>query len=410
MRYLDRIRRNITRLNEDDWPALEAFQEEMKKVEPDFIPFDRRYHEWIQKKNPHSRKGKPQFWIYRNKEGNIQGQQVGIPFSLIVRGKPYRASWAVNLMVEASLRKRGIGNVLSSVLQEENDVSLGIGISDDAYRSYRRAGWIDLGLMQVFVRPIDVQKMLPFLGLSRDSLLHRIGAVGCNLFLRLWDPCISWFFLRAGNISVEQIDRFDPRTDRVWEDSRKYYPVLAKRDYQSLKWRFDDTIGSDRYRRFYLWQRGRLVGYFVLRKGIRDGVEVMNIVDFLCPPSLVTSLMAGALSIARQERVAVLYCRIAMSAAGRRLYPVGFCRRPSFTRIMAIPNPDSDLKMESLSDPSTWFITLSDSDGDYFEESEPSSLLGKNRETGEETGPNQTASANDDGLSVLGTERLIAKK
>lgn len=369
MRYLDRIKRNIVRLGDDDWPALDAFQKEMRGMEPEFHPFDRRYYEWTQEKNPHKGEGGPQFWIYRGRDGSIQGQQVGIPFSLSVKGKPYRASWAVNLMVEPALRMRGIGNALSSVHQEDNDIALGIGISDDAYQSYRRAGWIDLGKMGVFIRPLDARAMLPLFGLS-DDLLHRTAAGICNGLLRLLDLNAALVFRLFRGIEVEPVERFDPRVDQVWEEAGKYYPILAKRDFCSLRWRFDEAVESACYRRYYLWKRGRVCGYFVLRQGTRDGVNVVNLVDFLCAPCMVSPLIARAVGVARALGGAALYCRVSIPRAGRYFRPLGFCRRSSFTRVMAIPNKTSGPAPELLSNPSSWFVTMADSDGDYFEDQE----------------------------------------
>ncbi len=364
MKYLDRIKRNITRLTPEAQSALVAFQRDIQ--DPDLPLFDELHYQWIHEKNPHKRAGGPQFWIYRKEDGTVHGQQAGIPFSLLVEGKPYTASWAVDLMVRPEFRMRGIGNILSEAHRQDSDITVGIGITDDAYHSYLRAGWINLGKMPVFIRPLDAIRMLPLFNRSPDNLVHWTAATLCNAFLSAMDVG-SDLVARFSGVKLERIEQFDQRADQVWAVSSKFYPVIAKRDFESLRWRFDTIAESQHYQRFYLYKGGDICGYIVARNSVRDGVAITTIVDFLCPPSLIAPLMAVCLKILRRSGIAAVYCRAAFPEAGKRLYPLGFCKRPSFTRIMANINSNSGLTRELMSDQSAWYITTADSDGDYRE-------------------------------------------
>ena len=372
MKYLDRIKRNITRLTPGDQSALIAFQKEIE--DPDLPPFDKQHYQWAHEKNPHRRAGGPQFWIYRKEDGTVHGQQVGIPFSLSVQGKPYTASWAVDLMVRPEFRMRGIGNALSEVLRQESDITVGIGITDDAYQSCLRAGWINLGKMQVFLRPLDTKRMLPLFNRSPDNVIHWTAATLCNTILYAVDlgcSLLTWF----SGVKLEKTEEFDRRVDQVWEAASKFYPVIAKRDFKSLQWRFDAVAEARHYQRFYLYKDGNICGYVVVRNSKRDGVAVATIVDFLCPPSLIAPLMANCITTLRRSGAAVIYCRASFPRASKYLYPLGFCKRPSFTRIMASLNKKAGLPQELISEQSAWYITTADSDGDYREAGSSQSQL-----------------------------------
>src|SRR5207302_5377492 len=66
------------------------------------------------------------------------------------------ALWATELMVSPPFRLRGIGAVLSALVCDEARVTLGWNISVEAKRAYLRAGWVDLGTVPLYLRPIDV--------------------------------------------------------------------------------------------------------------------------------------------------------------------------------------------------------------------------------------------------------------
>ncbi len=366
MKYLDRIKQNVARLTPSKHAALIAFQKDTQ--EPSQLLFDANRYHWMQEENPHRRETGPQFWIYQ-KGDKVLGQQVGIPFCLSVRGKPYRGSWAVDLLLSPQSRLRGIGNVLNSVLQDENDVTVGIGISPEALKSFLRAGWVDLGKLPVFIRPLDARRILPLLNRHPDFVMVRFMAALCNIPLRLLDIGAR-MMVRFSGVVLEPVPRFDPRVDRVWETASRSFPVLAKRDYESLRWRFDLVPEASCYQRYYLCKGSRVCGYIVVRHSSRDAVSVATIVDFLSPPALITPMMAACIGEMRGSGAAVVYCRAGLPKAGRSLYPLGFCRRPSCTHVIARANEKSGLRREQISDPLGWFITTADSDGDYQEASD----------------------------------------
>ncbi len=361
MKYLDRIKRHVTRLTPEAQTALVAFQREVQ--DPALPLFDKQYYQWMHEKNPHKGSDGPQFWIYR-KDGIVHGQQVGIPFLLSVQGKLYSASWAIDLLVRPKFRMRGIGNLLGAAHQQDSDISVGIGISEDACKLYRRAGWLELGKMRVFIRPLDTRRMLPLFNCSPDNPGSRVAAMLGNAFLLVLDKgcsLLAWF----SGVKLERTEQFDQRADQVWAVASKFYPVIAKRDSKSLQWRFDAIAEARHYQRFYLYKNDDVCGYLVLRNSKRNGVTVVNIVDFLCPPSLITPLMAVCIETLRCSDAAAIYCRALFPKAGKRLYSLGFCKRPFFTRIMAGINEKSGLAPEAISSESAWFITMADSDGDF---------------------------------------------
>lgn len=114
--------------------------------------------------------------------------------------------------------------------------------------------------------------------LIRPSALGRIVGIPIDLAVeaaRLFSP-------PPRNYTVREVDRFGPETDALWERS-KGYGVALVRDADYLNWRYFDN--PDSYIPLFCCRGGSdRAGLVVLKKTIRRGCSVGEIVDFLCPP------------------------------------------------------------------------------------------------------------------------------
>lgn len=54
----------------------------------------------------------------------------------------------------------------------------------------------------------------------------------------------------------------DWRTQRIkpWSRSSCDYPILVKRDFKSVRWRFDEVPDATRYERYYLTHKAGVRG------------------------------------------------------------------------------------------------------------------------------------------------------
>ena len=359
MTYATKLREHITRCAPADRPALIRFQREMFGA--DARQLDEEHFEWLFERNPYRRPGGPQMWIYRH-NGEIVGQQGGIPFELKVGREYHRASWAIDLMVHPRWRLRGVGPALSETYVASNEITIGLGVSDLAHKAFLRAGWTDMGLIPLYVRPLDVRCMLEGL-LPGRGRLHLLGRAAAPIVRGADAFCEA--YARCRGVSIQLVDRFDEAIDALWTEVCGDYAVIARRDLCALRWRFDAATNGERYERLYLLQGDRLIGYAVVRLGRRHAVPVGLIIDYLCTPEWMRALFACCVGCLRGMGAVAVYCTTLCKAAERAVRPLGFFRRESGMRLMVRLGKSGSPPSEAAEDVRKWFVTMADSDGDY---------------------------------------------
>lgn len=349
----------VRRFEPADRPALEAFQQVhfgpgSRQLDPDHV-------RWLYEDIPGREEAGPQLWIFRHDDGTVVGQQGGMPFRLKVGDQEVKASWGIDLMVAPEWRLRGVGPALSAAHVAAAPVTIGLGITDAAFRSYRSAGWLDLGLVPTWVRALDAARCLR-LGAVRHPLVRlaaRIGVPVSDAVASAW----SWVAHRLG-ARLEPVAAFDERVDDLWRQVAGRYPVLARRDYRSLAWRFDAVPRAERFQRAYLLRKGVIKGYLVLRVDRWQGEPVGVIIDYLASPEWLPTLLAQAIGLARRQGLVALVCRTlsptgAFSVLGFLPLHQGL-RWP--TRVMIRTGDEAAELTPIIARRANWFITAADSD------------------------------------------------
>lgn len=360
MSVIDWKQRGVARFTPDDRPALEVFQREAFGA--DALQLAPDHFHWLFDEPPERDPDGPQLWICK-RNGAIVGQQGGIPFALKAGDATVRGSWAVDLMVAPEWRLRGVGPALSETQIGAGDLAVSLSMTDAAYKSYKRAGWLDLGNVPTYLRVLDPPRCLkvsPYGG-GLAKLVARVGkpalaalSVGGHALARL-----------AGARLVE-VGSFDRHVDDLWQAAAGQHRMIARRDWAFLNWRFDANPQADRHRRFYVLRGGTPMAYLVLRVDRWRGETVGVICDYLARPGWTMPAFAMAVEQARRERMAALICRTLNPQAARPLSAMGFlCLRNGLrmpTRMMVRPAPDRGDLARLAGDPRNWFVTAADSD------------------------------------------------
>jgi hypothetical protein len=353
--YRERLAAGIQRYTPRERGELVAFRQRMHGGDaPTASP---EYARWMWEA-PGRRA--PELWVYRH-EGRVVAQQGTIPVSLQVGDRSLEAAWAVHLLVEPAHQLRGIGATLSQRCFLEHEVLLGLEVSDAARRSFRRAGWIDLGTVPVFARIISPRKALAerWPGRRWTSLVGRAA----DMSLGALDAFIT---VRAATrpLDVEPVERFDTRVDFLWERARRSHPVIARRDHGHLNWRFADYPDPRRYRRLLFTHRGEVVGWAVLRVEARGEMLTGHIVDWLAAPDWAWFVLAKCLTLLERWGAHIVYCLHLGTSGARALRQLGFVERDSGWPLMfrAKELPSSLVTLLCRRD--SWFVTAGDSDVD----------------------------------------------
>ena len=361
MKVPARFKVGITRYTPADADDLLAFQ--LRTFGAGVRQVDAGRAAWLYDRNPcRSEDATRDLWVCR-RDGAVVGQQAEIPFDLKAGPHERRAAWAVDLMVDDAWRLRGVGPALVSTQLDHRPIVAGLNLSDKGHATYTRGGWADLGIVPVYLRPLDLGRAAR-LG-SVPARLARLAPVA-GPALRAADAAAR-ALLRAAGVRLEPIAGFDERVDEVWRQASPHYPVLARRDAATLRWRIDDRPDAGRMQRYYLVARGRPVGYVVLRSAGTAAVPTAVIVDYLAAPRWVAPLLVAAGGAARRQGAVALSVKTRNEPADRLLRAAGFVRRDRGTDepVRFMVHCTDEAVSPLVEDPASWFVTSADSDLEY---------------------------------------------
>jgi Acetyltransferase (GNAT) domain len=317
--FAERARVGIAPLaaaDRDEWLAFQGRSHgvDSRQADPEWLA-------WLEA-DPDLRGLPLRAWICR-RNGEIVGSQGSIPFRLKEGSRLMGASWAVDLMVDPAWRLRGVGPALTEAHTSSEGLVVALSISEAAYRAYLRGGWVDLGDIPNYVRPRDVGWSI------REAGLHGARAIAAQAVIR---PALAAtrfgtaLAARLMGTSLQRIDRFDERVDRVWATAAKRYPVIAARDLAALAWRFDGVPDADEDTRYYLMQGQRVRGYVVTRlEPWRDG-QVLAIVDFLATPRWLLPLLGHVVALDQTREAVAVTCRALGPGSELAFRAAGFIR------------------------------------------------------------------------------------
>lgn len=351
--FRERLRARVARFEPGDRDEVVAFRREMYGERSIFA--DPAYLEWESRRadvrpNP--------FWVYRD-DGRIAGTQCGSRVEVRIGGERHRALWTFDLMIRPDCRLRGAGTVLAEAAFEDTPLTLGLEVSKEARRANLRAGWVDLGTVPLWFRPLDGTVLLrdrwhvPFarvVGGPANAILRGVELLGRA-------TAGGW------GLELTPIADFDERADGLWESVSPHYPVICRRDRAWLSWRFAH-FPKPRYHCFYLSRGGMTVGYAVLRLGRRHGQRAGYLVDYLCAPKWTRALVARVLEWFRARGAVAAYA-LHLDPSGCAAFKAsGFVRRDSAWPLMVRAGGLSKAAFGMVSDPRRWFLTAGDADVD----------------------------------------------
>jgi GNAT superfamily N-acetyltransferase len=348
----------ISRYQDSDAADLRAFQERMfgegaRQLDPQRFA-------WLFERNPCRSPEGPGLWVCR-RDGKIVGQQAEIAFELSVGGRARPAAWTIDLMVDPEWRIKGVGPGLVATQLASCELAIGFTHSEAAVKVYQRGGWAQVATVPVYLRPLDTGRALRHAPIP--PRLRRLAEIAAPV-VRGVDSLLA-AGARAAGLRLVPVDRFDERVDDVWAAAAKDFPVLARRDAATTRWRLDDRPDADRLRRYYLQRRGRTLGYVAMRPTERAGDPAALVVDYLAPVRWVTPLLTSAAHAARADGATVLVCRTLCQRADRALRRAGFIRRGDDVeaplRFFAHSAPD-ERDRSAIEDAANWLVTAADSD------------------------------------------------
>jgi hypothetical protein len=272
--------------------------------------------------------------------------------TLVHRGAALRAALFADLAIDRPHRSGLPALTLLRSIRAEvaHDFDLGYGFPNHkAIAVYRRAGFVELGRMDRYVRVLHSDRYFA----AAAPWLRVAGAVAD----RALAAATRLHELRARRFELDWPARFDARFDRLWQTVRTADRIACERSAALLGWRF----AHDRHRIAAVVRRdtGALAAYGVLRPAERGLIEL---VDLLGAGERELDA-AIALIVAAARRLG--YAAIGFRFLGdprviRVLRTHGFVRRGEPRSIVVAPGRGSALA--ALPAAAAWYLTDLDED------------------------------------------------
>jgi hypothetical protein len=355
--YRERVLAKIQRYTSADRDDVARFRADVYGKAAFFSQPD--YLRWMYEQTSDLDVGASPLWLFRP-AGEIEGQQGGVRAALHIGGERFEALWATELVVSPDYLLRGVGAVLSGLATAETQLTIGFEVTELAKRAFLRAGWIDLGDVPLFMRPLDVGALLSARGKNLPALLTRT----LNATLRAVDVAVG-AATRSRRLTLVETSRFDARSDQIWAASAASYQVIGQRDAATLNWRYIEFPRAGYYQAFYAYRGAEPVGHAVLRIDDHGGVPAGWIVDFLCPPEHVYGLLTACVRWFARERVAAVYCIQQRSRLAKSFAAAGFLTRSTGWPLMVLAPGVPESARTIVLDPANWFITGGDGNVDH---------------------------------------------
>ena len=346
----------VRRLEERDLAERREF--DLRMYGPGTRQLDDERFSWLYERNPAGSDEGYDYWVCEF-DGAMIGHEGEIRFELSVAGRErIPAAWGVDLMVDPRHRARRAGPMLVRNAMARRTVVGSINLSVKGMRAVKQQGLTEMGIVPVFVRPLDISRIA-----EQGALPRRLRPVA-----PLAGPALRWvdgalrIAGRAASLELHAVNRFDDRVDEVWQVASTDYPLLSVRDAATTRWRLDERPDRDAFLRYYLGRRGRTLGYVAMRRSKRT--NAMVVLDYLAPVRWVTPLLTMAALEAKRQGAAALVCKTLNPGAAPSLRRAGFVRRDrGFDAAIgwAVHCSDPALAPRVL-DPGNWFITAADGD------------------------------------------------
>lgn len=335
----------------DDNTALSDFQREQFK--PDSRQIDPAFTRWAY--------GSPVTGelSYCEKDGKVVGQQGQLNCKLLIDGKKAEGAWAVDLRVSEAWKMRGLGVALIGRLLNNSKFVLGLGISPDAKKMFKRQGWRTIGRVDAFIKPVSR------IGLAKvrpgDRPVPSPGKTLAFLMMKLFDRIVllpDWRLLRKTR--VERFDAFDDSFEPLLQAERAAFRVTCSRSLDYLNWRFPECPLPQDYEMYKVSDGEDVSAFAVVCAGHRNGKNALFVQEFAYRNGSGRLLLKFLVAEAYRRKLDVVYYQGLDSRLAGLLRRFLFFFRADGCRFMAYS--DDAAMAGILGERKNWRIRLADSD------------------------------------------------
>jgi len=348
-----------------DWRGQRALFDRV--LGPEIGALRERALRWVTLANP-VRLDEPRRYV-ADDDGTIVASLGRMPVRFSVAGEPMLMRYSHDLLVDPAYRGQKLAQRLVAQVAEESDSPVGgLWMNPPSYAIHQRCGWRAMPPSRAQMRLLDAGA---FLGRRLPGALARAAGPAARGLLAIASPD-AWGRGPAG-YEVNEAGIVAAEADALWAEVAGRLGVAAVRDAAYLRWRFEEAPHA-RYTLLQVRKRGALRGHAALRlPDPREPAANAVVVDLLASPDeprAVTALARGALALARARGAGALLAFTTLPPFRRALARLGFLRAPR-PQTFVLSNLETSPHAGVLADPSSWYLTFTDSDGDMWTGAQP---------------------------------------
>lgn len=315
------------------------------------IQRDRSYFDWRYRDRPAAQEARI-VWGFGD-DGRAVASASIIPHDFLLGDRVGTLGVLGDISVAPQCQGQGIATRMIQALDAAPELSGLAGCivlpNEDAARSFERARWVDVALIERHVRILDVAPRLRRLPALRSAARWLAAPVNAALRLRSALPQVDPSF--AIGPFVDAV--FDASHDALWSFVAARGGMLAVRDRAYLDWRYT-RHPSQRYQLMTVRRGDALCGYVVFHATQSDVV----VDDFLSADAgAATAVVDGFVRRASAAGAATLHVRCAGDAQGP-WHAAGFFKRRDSQRVMVHWAPGAPGPMRA----GGWYVTAGDKD------------------------------------------------
>lgn len=354
------VEREIVRLNiERDF---DSFEDLSQAAFGEGVNLNREMHEWLFDNNPYNKNGNMMFLL---KEGDkVIGCDGLIPNELYVNGKTLLTAHSIKSMTHPDYQRQGIfrkmtENSADAGLRDGVDVIIGLA-NAASYPAYQKFGWATLFEKEVYVKPIQIKKLL-----QRKLKLAPLASIGNSIFSSYSKAKLNRQIPK--DIQFEWLDQVPPEVQSVWDKYKDKYEVLLVRDYQYLNYRYNERPDVQ-YKTLIAKKNGEIIGFAIVHDSKTKRSVFTSAVEFFTDPTNDGYIKAMAQEIARYAyRQNLDYLIIATGEFGRYetvFKEIGFrvTPKPPSNNMMIAHVLSDKVTINELNGGARWHITQGDGD------------------------------------------------
>ena len=305
-----------------------------------------------------------------NEDGSLVGQYTVCPIWMKIGNQDVIGALSLDTMVHPNFRGQKMFTKIAEELYQQiatNGIPIVYGFpNEQSHKGLTKyLGWYDLvKSIPIYVRPIKFYSLIKKFVRSEAiaSLISSITKLGYHFLYGLRGK-------KYRHYSVATLPNFDEGVNWLWQQASPIAPILVRRDYSYLNWRYSSHPTND-YTIHAIKDGEHWLGFAVLHIQEFAGLRTGFIAELLVAPSAESAVDALLESIVKQAEVedcdmvnCLMLEHISYVAALRRK---GFVRTPAWAMPQELyfgaRNNGSQYPDDFIHGPHNWYITWGDHD------------------------------------------------